>query len=467
MTDIRYDTDITDRNTFRMKVKTACMVEYDSVADLDYIRERLSAHRTAGSTAAGNRDTLPVPVLHIGGGSNLLFTKDFPGTILHSNIRFINILEGKSDKTGAGEAGRAGWRPEKQTGPDGSRTDSGNADNSGRDYEIRQNDGQSERCRAHGTDGANDIMVEVGAGTVFDDFCAWAAENGLWGVENLSHIPGETGAAAVQNIGAYGVEAKDVIETVNCYDMVLGKPVSFRCDECGYGYRDSLFKRDRKGRYIVTSVVFRLSRTPQPRLDYGHLRSAVMSVAGTRATQAETDAVKNSGAGNVCRAKLPMAASANAPDTLDNEAIAYGQKYDAGLTPALIREVITGIRKEKLPEPSETGSAGSFFKNPVVPKSDYDRVVAIAGLLTGKGCKVPHYDMGSGFVKIPAAWLIEQCGWKGYREGNVEVYEKQPLVIINATGKAVPDEIIALENRIVSSVREKFGIVLSPEVEHV
>ena len=124
MTDIRYDTDITDRNTFRMKVKTACMVEYDSVADLDYIRERLSAHRTAGSTAAGNRDTLPVPVLHIGGGSNLLFTKDFPGTILHSNIRFINILEGKSDKTGAGEAGRAGWRPEKQTGPDGSRTDS-------------------------------------------------------------------------------------------------------------------------------------------------------------------------------------------------------------------------------------------------------------------------------------------------------------------------------------------------------
>ena len=111
MTDIRYDTDITDRNTFRMKVKTACMVEYDSVADLDYIRERLSAHRTAGSTAAGNRDTLPVPVLHIGGGSNLLFTKDFPGTILHSNIRFINILEGKSDKTGAGEAGRLFLRP--------------------------------------------------------------------------------------------------------------------------------------------------------------------------------------------------------------------------------------------------------------------------------------------------------------------------------------------------------------------
>lgn len=438
MTDIRYDTDITDRNTFRMKVKTACMVEYDSVADLDYIRERLSAHRTAGSTATGNRDPLPVPVLHIGGGSNLLFTKDFPGTILHSNIRFIKIREGKSDKTGAGEAGRAGWQPEKQTGPDGSRTDSGNADNSGRDYEIRQNDGQSERCRAHGTDGANDIMVEVGAGVVFDDFCAWAAEKGFWGVENLSHIPGETGAAAVQNIGAYGVEAMDVIETVNCYDMVLGKPVSFRCYECGYDYRDSLFKRDRKGRYIVTSVVFRLSRTPQPRLDYGHLRSAVLSV-------------------------LQHEKASSPADYLPEEV----SEQDGKLTPALIREVITGIRKEKLPEPSETGSAGSFFKNPVVPKSDYDRVMSIAGLDYGKDYVVPHYDMGSGFVKIPAAWLIEQCGWKGYREGNVGVYERQPLVIINATGKAVPDEIIALENRIVSSVRKKFGIELSPEVEHV
>lgn len=438
MTDIRYDTDITDRNTFRMKVKTACMVEYDSVADLDYIRERLSAHRTAGSTAAGNRDTLPVPVLHIGGGSNLLFTKDFPGTILHSNIRFINILEGKSDKTGAGEAGRAGWQPEKQTGPDGSRTDSGNADNSGRDYEIRQNDGQSERCRAHGTDGANDIMVEVGAGVVFDDFCAWAAGNGLWGVENLSHIPGETGAAAVQNIGAYGVEAMDVIETVNCYDMVLGKPVSFRCDECGYDYRDSLFKRDRKGRYIVTSVVFRLSRTPQPRLDYGHLRSAVLSV-------------------------LQHEKASSPADYLPEEV----SEQDGRLTPALIREVITGIRKEKLPEPSETGSAGSFFKNPVVPKSDYDRVMSIAGLDYGKDYVVPHYDMGSGFVKIPAAWLIEQCGWKGYREGNAGVYDRQPLVLINVTGKAAPSEIMALEDRIVSSVHRKFGITLTPEVEHV
>ena len=431
MINTRYNIYITERNTFKMKVKTVCMVEYDNIADLDNIREWLFTHNTK---TADRRNTLPVPVLHIGGGSNLLFTKDFPGTILHSGIRFINVIAGRLPE------GKAG------TNPYG---------------------GNSPGMPARTDIGGDSVFVEVGAGTVFDDFCAWAADNGLWGVENLSGIPGETGAAAVQNIGAYGTEAKDVIETVNCYDMVLGKPVSFRCDECGYGYRDSLFKRDRKGRYIVTSVVFRLSRTPQPRLDYGHLRSAVMSVAGTGATQAETDAVKNSGAGNVCRAKLPMAASANAPDTLDNEAIADGQKYDTGLTPALIREVITGIRKEKLPETSETGSAGSFFKNPVVPKSDYDRVVAIAGLLTGKGCKVPHYDMGSGFVKIPAAWLIEQCGWKGYREGNVGVYERQPLVIINATGKAVPDEIIALEDRIVSSVRKKFGIELSPEVEHV
>ena len=129
--------------------------------------------------------------------------------------------------------------------------------------------------------------------------------------------------------------------------------------------------------------------------------------------------------------------------------------------------MITGIRKEKLPEPAELGSAGSFFKNPVVPKSDYDRVVSIAALYLGKGCPVPHYDAGSGFVKIPAAWLIEQCGWKGYREGNVGVYDRQPLVIINATGKAAPDEVISLEEKIVSSVRERFGITLAPEVEHI
>ena len=365
MTDIRRNMDITGRNTFGMRVKAACVVEYDSTGDLEEIRGMIAS--------------LPAPVLHIGGGSNLLFTKDFPGTLLHSGIRFIR--HDCPRKMAESDSGHKEW----------------------------QSDGQEPGCQ--------DVAVEVGAGVIFDDFCAWAAEKGLWGVENLSHIPGETGAAAVQNIGAYGVEIKDVIDKVNCYDMVLGREVSFKADECGYGYRDSLFKRDRKGRYIVTSVTFRLSANPKPVLDYGHIRSAVESSLTDRA--------------------------------------------------AIIRNVIVGIRKSKLPEPSEMGSAGSFFKNPVVPKSDYDRVASIATLYNGAGCSVPHYDMGSGFVKIPAAWLIEQCGWKGYREGNVGVYERQPLVIVNVTGEATPDEVIALEDKIVSSVRERFGITLHPEVEHI
>ena len=410
--DIRYNIDITDRNTFGMRVRAACVVEYDSISDLAEIRGLLSpdADRVGpvqDGDATGTQERpdrkLPAPVLHIGGGSNLLFTKDFPGTLLHSRIKFIRAAEAIGNDMDDAAASQGSDFP-----------------------------------------GHRDIMVEVGAGTTFDDFCRWAAEKGLWGVENLSHIPGETGAAAVQNIGAYGVEIKDVIDKVNCYDMVLGREVSFKACECGYGYRDSLFKRDRKGRYIVTSVIFRLSADPKPILDYGHIRSAVESVRTDRGIQ---------------KGSVPSGPAVQ-------NGLEVG-KVVPGLTPAIIRDVITGIRKEKLPEPDETGSAGSFFKNPVVPKSDYDRVASIAALYLGEGCTVPHYDAGSGFVKIPAAWLIEQCGWKGYREGNVGVYDRQPLVIINATGKATPDEVIALEDKIVSSVHSRFGITLTPEVEHI
>ena len=348
------DYDLTARNTFGMKVHCACLVEYDSVGELEKLY-------------AGHLYDLPKPVLHIGGGSNLLFTKDFPGTVFHSRIRFIE--------------------------PDFQSTD---------------------------------CFVEVGAGVVFDDFCGWAAENNLWGAENLSYIPGETGAAAVQNIGAYGVEVKDIIYKVKCFDAVTGRMVEFSRDECGYGYRESLFKTDRKGRYVVTSVVFRLHRTPAPVLDYGHIRSAVEEEAGVS-----------------------------------------GDELLKVLMPGLVRKVITDVRKTKLPEPSETGSAGSFFKNPVVPKSAYDKVVSVARLSLGDSCTVPGYDAGSGFVKIPAAWLIEQCGWKGYIEGNVGVYGKQPLVLVNVTGNASPDEVVALERKIIRSVMEKFDIQLHPEVEHV
>ena len=340
-----YYQDLTKMNTFGMKVKARCFIEYDSVADLVDIEF----------------EELARPVLHIGGGSNLLFTDDFKGTVLHSKIDFIEILD---------------------EGPE--------------------------------------VLVSVGAGVVFDDFCSWAAKEGLWGVENLSYIPGEVGASAVQNIGAYGVEVKDVIRKVYCYDTVEEEFVHFDVEECRYGYRDSIFKSPEiKGRYIVTHVVFALSRDPRPVLDYGHLRDAV-------------------------------AESASHP-----------------ADPALIRKVIIKIRKEKLPEPSVMGSAGSFFKNPVIRMEHFQRIEAVAKAEHGPDYKVPHYDLPDGLVKVPAAWMIEQCGWKGRRSGNAAVYDKQPLVIVNYTGDAYPEEIISLERRIIASVKAKFDVELHPEVDHI
>ena len=354
-----YYKDMTKMNTFGMKVKARCFVEYDSVADLVDIEF----------------EELARPVLHIGGGSNLLFTDDFKGTVLHSKIDFIERLD-------------------------------------------------QEDCHFdHAEKSQDTVFVSVGSGVVFDDFCEWAAKEGLWGVENLSYIPGEVGASAVQNIGAYGVEVKDVIRTVYCYDTVEEEFVNFDVSECGYGYRDSVFKNPEiKGRYIVTHVVFALSRTPQPKLEYGHLDVAVKEAQAAR---------------------------------------------DSELTPALIRKVIIKIRKEKLPEPSVVGSAGSFFKNPVINAEHFAKIEAVAKVEHGADCKVPHYDLPDGTVKVPAAWMIEQCGWKGRRSGGAAVWDKQPLVIVNYTGEAYPEEIIGLERRIIDSVKNKFGVELHPEVDHI
>lgn len=328
-----YSKDLTGKNTFRMQVNCRTFIEYDSVADLFEL----------------DFEEMLKPVKHIGGGSNLLFTQDFKGTILHSKVDFIEKLP--------------------------------------HDH------------------------VSVGAGVIFDDFCAWAAQEGLWGPENLSYIPGEVGAAAVQNIGAYGVEVKDIIKTVYAYDIEEEEFVRFDVSECGYGYRESMFKHA-KDRYIITHVVFALSREPKPKLDYSKALASL--------------------------------------------------KDDPQLTPGKVRDTVIAIRKEKLPEVSQLGSAGSFFKNPVVPQEVYEDVVKAAA-----GVEVPHYDAGEGLVKIPAAWLIEQCGWKGRRSGNAGVWEKQPLVLVNATGMALPEEIVALENKIRASVKQKFGIILDCEVEHL
>ena len=325
-------------------------------------------------------------------GSNLLFTQDFKGTVLHSKIDFIEIL-----------------------------------DECQRDF----------------------VQVSVGAGVVFDDLCAWAAKEGLWGIENLSYIPGEVGASAVQNIGAYGVEVKDVIHRVYCYDTLEEEFVSFSVEECGYGYRDSIFKSPEvKGRYIVTHVVFALSREPRPMLDYGHLKDAVVAVA------------------EVSDDPRPLRGHPLVGGGMSQETSVAATTLTR-ITPQMIRKVIIKIRKEKLPEPSVMGSAGSFFKNPVISLEHFQRIESAAQTEHGQDYKVPHYDLPDGMVKVPAAWMIEQCGWKGRRSGGAAVYEKQPLVIVNYTGEAYPEEIIGLERRIVSSVKEKFGVELHPEVDHI
>ena len=391
-----YYQDLTRMNTFGMKVKARCFMEYDSVADLVDIEF----------------SELARPVLHIGGGSNLLFTDDFKGTVLHSKIDFIEILE------------------EEQTG----------------EMKSYRHFDQAERVEKS----ASEAYVSVGAGVVFDNFCAWAAREGLWGVENLSYIPGEVGASAVQNIGAYGVEVKDVIHKVYCYDTVEEEFVSFSVEECGYGYRDSIFKKPEvKGRYIVTHVVFALSREPKPRLDYGHLASAVAGVISDSADPRPR--------------KLGHPLAGGGMSSPSDMTPAEEQR----ITPSLIRKVIISIRKEKLPEPSVMGSAGSFFKNPVISMDHFRKIEAAAKAECGADCKVPHYDLPDGTVKVPAAWMIEQCGWKGKRSGGAAVWEKQPLVIVNYTGEAYPEEIIGLERRIIDSVKRKFGVDLHPEVDHI
>lgn len=326
-------------NTFRMEVSAKCVVEYDSVDELRGVLAR--------------RDEFPQPFFPIGGGSNLLFTKDFPGTILHSRINFLEEL------------------------PDGS--------------------------------------LRVGAGMVWDDFCAWCAGKGLWGPENLSLIPGEVGAAAVQNIGAYGKEAGELIERVECLDASTLQEVVLSKEDCRYGYRESMFKHEGKGRYVITAVVFSLSHEYSPCLGYGNVLSAVRDSLAKDGTEL------------------------------------------SDLTPEKVREVIIGIRREKLPDPAKVGSAGSFFRNPVVDKELYERIAQSEGI-------VPHYGLPGDKVKIPAAWLIDRCGWKNYRGGNAGVWS-QPLVIVNATGKARPEEIVELEKKIRASVQERFAIELVPEAE--
>jgi len=340
--------------------------------------------------------SLPQPVMVMGGGSNLLFTKDFTGTILHY----------ASGGTAFGGTPFTSFTPAP---PTVSGVPSGNL------YPAGPSPCPSARVHKSAEGCSSDVHVTVPAGVVFDDFCAWAASEGLWGPENLSLIPGEVGASAVQNIGAYGVEAKDIIADIRAWDRLEGRFVHIDPADCAYGYRTSRFKTEWKGRYIITAVTYRLSTEPQPKLDYGGVRKALEG--------------------------LP-------------------------LTPQVIRDTIIGIRNSKLPDPAKIGSAGSFFCNPVVSREHFQRIVETARQDNGPDYQVPHYDTPDG-VKVPAAWMIDQCGFKGARNGGAQVYPGQPLVIVNASGTASPQEIIGLEQQIIDTIAGKYGITLHPEVEHV
>ena len=396
--------DLSAQNTFGMKVSCRLYVEVTEPEDLLTL----------------DFDALPQPLFVMGGGSNLLFTGNFPGTVLHmanTGIRFLDsALPGfaRNDKNGSVISTKAEGRAEKS--------------------------------------------VRVAAGVVFDDFCAWAASEGLWGPENLSLIPGEVGASAVQNIGAYGVEAKDIIDTVHAFDRTTRSFVDIRGADCGYGYRTSHFKTDWKGRYIITAVTFRLSTAPQPKLDYGGVRKALERRIESMGSETYATLGLSEGGAHLWEGRRSQS-DRRVSDPIPSIP-------DENLTPLFIRETIIGIREQKLPDPKEIGSAGSFFCNPVIEREHFERIVAIAKAENGPEYEVPHYEVGEK-VKVPAAWMIDQCGFKGMRLGGAQVYPKQPLVIVNATGSATPEEIVALEQRVIGTIKDKYGIELHPEVEHV
>jgi UDP-N-acetylmuramate dehydrogenase len=254
------------------------------------------------------------------------------------------------------------------------------------------------------------VHVRVGAGEVWDDFVAYAVNQGWYGAENLSLIPGEVGASAVQNIGAYGMEAKDLIVNVEALDVTTGNDSVFTNTECRYAYRESIFKKEWKGRYIITYVTYRLSKSPQFHLEYGNVKGEL-------------------------------------------------EKQGCELTLKNVRDVIIRIREAKLPDPKVQGNAGSFFMNPVIPRMQYESLLA-------KYPEMPHYKVDEEWVKVPAAWMIDRCGWKGKRMGNAGVHDKQALVLVNCGG-ATGQEIITLSQHIQQSVYESFRIAIVPEVNFI
>ncbi len=251
------------------------------------------------------------------------------------------------------------------------------------------------------------VMVRCMSGEIWKDFVDFTIENGLYGLENLVDIPGSVGAAPVQNIGAYGAEVKDCIECVYAIDINDGNEVVFRNKECHFDYRDSIFKREENKRYFIYAIDFKLKKKAHLKIDYGNIKE-YLSDKGI-----------------------------NNPSLTD------------------VANAIKTIRREKLPEVGLVGSAGSFFKNPIVDIDTFEDIKK-------KYPDIPSYFNNNG-VKIPAGWLIDRCGWRGYKEGHVGVWDKQALVLVHY-GDGKPQEIIDLMKKIQNSVNKRFGIMIEAEV---
>lgn len=324
-------------NTFGIDAQCKRFIEYTTPQELqNYIHEGLAAEDH---------------VLHIGGGSNLLFTTPmYDGTVLHSAIK-------------------------------------------GREIVCQDEDS---------------AIVRAGASEVWDSFVEWTLDQNLYGLENLSLIPGEVGASAVQNIGAYGSEVGNVIHKVYMIDLKTGEPHTILGKDCKFGYRDSIYKHEYKGRFAITYVEYKLSRHFVPQYSHAAVSNALESIG------IDTD-------------------KATAKD---------------------IRRAIIAVRESKLPDPKDIGSAGSFFMNPVISTSKAEELLA-------QYPQMPHYPTPDG-VKIPTGWLIEQCGWKGRSLGRAGVYHKQALILINLGG-ATGADIVALSDTIRKDVADKFGITIHPE----
>ncbi|MBK8566397.1 MAG: UDP-N-acetylmuramate dehydrogenase [Saprospiraceae bacterium] len=291
-----------------------------------------------------------VPMRVLGGGSNILLTGDLPGLTIKNEIGGIEI--------------------------------------------VLENE--------------HEVLVKIGGGVVWHDLVLWAVGQGYGGIENLSLIPGTVGAAPIQNIGAYGVELKDVFHSLDALDLQTAEPLHFTLEKCKFGYRDSIFKQDLKGRVVIVDVFLKLQKTPVLYTAYGDIQKTLAEM---------------------------------------------------GITEPTIRDVsnaVIHIRQSKLPNPKEIGNAGSFFKNPELEATDFQTFIQ-------EFTHAPHYPQPDGRVKIPAGWLIEQAGWKGKRFGDAGCHAKQALVLVNY-GEAKGEEILGLAHKIQSSVKEKFGICIIPEV---